>query len=157
MHYRQTRCKASIAGFSLVELIVLVAIIGVLFAMALPFFVTYYQAAGLRAGVQNVITLLNQARALAIKQNDRVCVGLPSATRINYRLSNCAGAIWVGPGTDAAGNIKLPQGFNLTATGSPVFSYLGSALPATTYTLTNTTTGKTLTVSVALTGRVTSP
>jgi hypothetical protein len=36
-----------------------------------------------------------------------------------------------------------------------VFNYVGSALPAATYTVTNTQTSATLTVSVALSGRVT--
>ena len=53
--------------------------------------------------------------------------------------------------------MTLPQGFTLAAPGDVVFSYLGAALPATTFTLTNSTTGATTTISVALTGRVTSP
>lgn len=157
MRHRHTRHEAGRAGFSLAELLVMMAVVGILFAMAVPFFVSYYQAAVLRSGVQDVITLINQARELAIKQNDTVCVELPTTTQIHYRLSGCAGTVWVGPGTDAAGNISLPAGFTMTASANPVFSYLGSALPAATYTLTNTTTGATLTVSVALTGRVTSP
>ena len=37
------------------------------------------------------------------------------------------------------------------------FDYLGRALPATTYTVTNSTTGSTVTVSVATSGRVSIP
>lgn len=157
MVHRHARDRATTGGFSLAELLVFMAVVGIIFAMAVPSFLTYYQAAVLKSGVQDVIGLINQARGLAVKQNDGVCVELPSATRIRYRLSTCGGTIWVGVGTDGAGNINLPAGFTVTASANPVFTYLGSALPAATYTLTNTTTGATLTVSVALTGRVTSP
>jgi hypothetical protein len=46
-----------------------VAVVGPLFAMTLPSSVTYCQAAAPRSDVQPVITLFNQARELAIKQN----------------------------------------------------------------------------------------
>jgi Tfp pilus assembly protein FimT len=157
---RDGRRFASIgcAGYSVTELVVVCAVIGLLAVMTIPFFVTYYQAAAARASSQQVVALLNQARGLAVKENDSICVQLPSATQMRMRLTGCGGgAIWVGPGTDALGMMTLPQGFTLAAPGDVVFSYLGAALPATTFTLTNSTTGATTTISVALTGRVTSP
>ena len=145
------------AGFSVTELAVVIALIGVLFVMTVPFFLTYYQAAAARANVQEVITLFNQARELAIKQNDVVCVNMPSNTRMAFLLSNCAGTPWTGAGTDSAGNINLPQGFTIGPLTNMTFNYLGAAGAATTYTMTNATTGQTSTISSALTGRVTSP
>jgi prepilin-type N-terminal cleavage/methylation domain-containing protein len=144
-------------GFTLAELIMVLAVIGILAVMAVPAFLSYYQAATLKAGTQQVVTLINQARELAIKQNDNVCVKLPSTTQMSYALSSCTGTAWVGPGTDAAGNINLPTGITATASANPVFNYVGSALPAATYTLTNAQTGATLTVSVAASGRITIP
>lgn len=145
------------AGFSLTELVVVIAVIGVLSVMTVPFFVRYYQAAGARADVQQVITLFNQARSLAVRQNDKVCVTMPSNTQMVLRLSDCAGAVWTGPGTDGAGNINLPQGFTIGPLNNVSFTYLGAALAATTYTMTNSTTYETNTISIALNGRVTSP
>ncbi len=144
-------------GYSVAELVVVCAVIGLLAVMTLPFFLSYYQVAAARAGSQQVIALLNQARELAVKENDNICVQLPSGTQMRLRLTSCVGAAWIGPGTDAAGIMNLPQAFALAAPGDIVFSYLGAALPATTYTLTNSTTGATTTISVALTGRITSP
>jgi Tfp pilus assembly protein FimT len=135
----------------------LIAVIGILSVMAVPAFSGCYQAATLKGGAQQVVTLINQARELAIKQNTNVCVTLPSATQMSYLLATCAGSAWVGPGTDAAGNIRLPERITATATANPVFNYVGSALPAATYTLTNAQTGATLTVSVAASGRITIP
>jgi hypothetical protein len=74
-----------------------------------------------------------------------------------YLNSTCAGTPWVGSITDGAGNIALQAGFTVSASASPVFDYLGRALPTMTYTVTNTMTGSTLTVSVATSGRVTIP
>jgi hypothetical protein len=74
-----------------------------------------------------------------------------------YVSTACTGTPWLGSITDAAGNITLQHGFTVSASASPVFDYLGRALPAATYTVTNTTTGSTLTVSVATSGRISIP
>jgi prepilin-type N-terminal cleavage/methylation domain-containing protein len=144
-------------GFTLAEMIMVIAVIAILAVMAVPSFLSYYHAAGLKSGAQQVVTLINQARELAIKENGNVCVTLPSATQMSFRLGSCAGTAWVGAGTDAAGGINLPPGITLAASANPVFSYVGSALPAATFTLTYAQTGATLTVSVAASGRVTIP
>jgi len=146
-------------GFTLAELVMVIAVIGILAVMAVPSFLSYYRAAGLKSGAQQVVTLINQARELAIKENGNVCVTLPSATQMSYRLGSCAGSAWVGAGTDATGAINLPPDITIamTAGANPIFNYVGSALPAATYTLTYTQTGATLTVSVAASGRITIP
>lgn len=144
-------------GFSLTELVVFIAVVGVLFIMTIPFFVRYYQAAAARADVQQVITLFNQARELAVRQNDTVCVTLPVNTQMVLRLSSCAGTVWTGLGTNGTGNINLPPGFTIGPLNTVTFNYLGAAGGAITYTMTNTTTSGTSTISIALSGRVTSP
>jgi prepilin-type N-terminal cleavage/methylation domain-containing protein len=147
------------AGFSAAELIVVIAIVGVLFTMTIPFFVRYYQAAAVKSASQQVIALLNQARGLAIAQNSTlgVCVHLPSATQMQFVQAGCGGTVWVGPGTDGAGNLNLPQGFTMGPATDVVFDYLGAALPAVTYSVTNASNGAALTVSIAISGRITSP
>ena len=145
------------SGFTLAELVIVIAVIGILSVMAVPAFLSYLNAAGLKSGAQQVATLVNQARELAIKENGDVCVTLPSATQMSYRLGSCAGSAWRGAGTDALGNINLPPGVTATASANPIFNYVGSALPAATYTLTYTQTGATLTASVAASGRITVP
>jgi type IV fimbrial biogenesis protein FimT len=156
--HRPGRCGMA-PGFTLAELIMVIAVIGILAVMAVPSFLSYYRAAGLKSGAQQVMTLINQARELAIKENGNVCVTLPSPTRMSYRLGSCAGSAWVGAGTDATGGINLPPDITIaiTAGANPIFNYVGSALPVATYTLTYTQTGATLTVSVAASGRITIP
>ena len=145
-------------GFSLVELLIVIAACGVLMAVSIPLALTYHQSAQVTAGAQHVRTLLNQARQLAIDQKDFVCVQVPSPTQVSfYPNTTCSGPPWTGPITDSAGNVNLQPGFTVTVTANLVFDYLGRALPAATYTITNSTTGSTVTVSVATSGRISIP
>jgi Tfp pilus assembly protein FimT len=142
------------AGYNIMELALVLGIVGVLTALATPLFLSYYQASRVRVGAEEVAAFLNQGRQLGIRQNAGVCVHITS-TALQYRLgSSCAGAAWVGPGTDANGNVKVPQGVTLTTTADPIFSYLGAANPGATITVTNTRTGQALSVTVAASGRV---
>ena len=142
------------AGYSIMELALVMSIVGVLTALATPFFLSYYQASRLRVGAEEVAAFLNQGRQLGIRQNAGVCVHITS-TALQYRLgSSCAGAAWVGPGTDASGNVTLPEGVTLTTTADPIFSYLGAANPGATVTVTNSQDGHVLRVTVAASGRV---
>src|SRR5262249_31068925 len=134
------RRSAAEDGFSLPELVVFIAVVGILFVMTIPFFVRYYQAAAARADVQTVITMFNQARELAVRQNDTVCVTFPTSSQMVLRLTSCAGAVWTGPGTDSAGNINLPPGFTIGPLNNVSFNYLGAAGSVATYTMTNYTT-----------------
>ena len=147
------------AGFSAAEIIVVIAVVGVLFTMTIPSFVRYYQATAVKSASQQVIALLNQARGLAIQTNSTsgVCVHLSSTTQMQFVQGGCDGTVWIGPGTDNAGNFNLPQGFTMGPATDVVFDYLGTALPAVTYTVTNASTGGALTVSIAISGRITSP
>jgi prepilin-type N-terminal cleavage/methylation domain-containing protein len=144
-------------GFSLAELMVVVGLIGILTAISVPFFLSYYRAATLKAGAQELQAVLNTARQLAIKENGSVCV-TNNGVRVQYRVGGCAADPWLGPTTDGEGNIGLSS--NLRVTGSTtnvVFTYLGAAAPAATYTVQNPLDGAMLTVTVAASGRITIP
>jgi Tfp pilus assembly protein FimT len=135
-----------------------VGIIGILAALAMPSFLSYAQASRLRVAAEEVAAFINQGRQLGIKENvtnPGVCVHITS-TALQYRLGSCAAAAWVGPGTDGAGNVKVPDGVTLTANNGidPVFSYLGAANPGATITVTNSQTSATMPVTVAVSGRV---
>jgi type IV fimbrial biogenesis protein FimT len=141
-------------GFQLVELIIIVAIIGLLVAISVPFLVSYLQAAKLKGNAEIVATWLNQGRQLAIRNNQNVCADIDGAG-LHYHLTNCAGTVWVGNGTNASGYVPFPAGVTMSVTSPAIFNYLGAASPAATYTITHA--GRTITVSVATTGRITIP
>ena len=141
-------------GFQLVELIIIVAIIGLLVAISVPFLVSYLQAAKLKGNAEIVATWLNQGRQLAIRNNQNVCADIDGAG-LHYHLTNCAGTVWVGNGTNASGYVPFPAGVTMSVTSPAIFNYLGAASPAATYTITHA--GRTITVSVATTGRISIP
>lgn len=143
-------------GFQLVELLVIVAIIGILAAISVPFIVSYLQAASLKGNAEVVASWLNQGRQLAIRNNQSVCADIDGAG-MHYHLLNCTGTIWVGAGTLSTGYIPFPAGVTLSVAAPATFNYLGAATPAATYTITHTASGRTITVTVSSTGRISIP
>jgi type IV fimbrial biogenesis protein FimT len=143
-------------GFALVELMVVLAIAGALAALVAPTLSSYARTAALQAAARELATSINLGRQLAISRNILVCVEVASATNIRLRTGGCAGAIWTGPGTDSSGSIRISDSgaHQIAATANVVFTSLGAATPAGTYTLTNPTSNATRTVVVAATGRV---
>ena len=149
------RSKWGQAGSSIGELALVVAIVGILTALATPLFLTYYQASKLRVAAEEIASFINQGRQLAIKQNGNVCVHI-TATAVHYHLGNCANPVWIPPGvgTDSAGNLKAPDGVTLTPAATTIFTYLGAPTAGATYTVTNPQNASTLRVVVATSGRV---
>jgi Tfp pilus assembly protein FimT len=140
-------------GFGLAELSVVLAVIGSLCVLSLPVFLNYYQTAQVRGAASDIAAHVNLGRQLAIQRNGPVCVHIKPAA-VHYHLnSNCSGQRWVGPGTDANGDISAPDGIALTTTADPVFTYLGAAAPAGTVTVTHGS--RSLSVIVSASGRVT--
>jgi Tfp pilus assembly protein FimT len=145
---------SSRAGFSLAELSVILAVIGMLFSFALPAFINYYQTAQVRGAASDVAAYINQGRQLAIQMNCSVSVVFAPAGISFNRQANCqTPGVWVGVGTDSAGNIPAPAGISLTPTATPIFTNLGAAAPAATVTVSQGTYS--LNVSVSASGRVT--
>jgi Tfp pilus assembly protein FimT len=146
-------------AFSLAELLVVVGVLGLLTATSVPYFLTYWQSSRLRGGAEELATVVNDGRQIAIRNNSFVCVQRQSGTnRIRYRLGNaaCTGAVWTGPGTNSSGDIRLNDSLEVSnTTADVVFNYLGAATTPGTYTVRNPSDGRTLFVIVATTGRVT--
>jgi prepilin-type N-terminal cleavage/methylation domain-containing protein len=146
-------------GWSLLELLVVCAIIGILAAITIPVIARYTRAATIRAGGQEMRTALLQAKQLAITRRQNICVQ-PVAVPVNgyqFRQNNCAGAIIFMPGVNAVGTFRLQNNVRVIAlAGPPVFTPLGAAAPAGQFRVTGPS-GDTLTITVSAAGRVTSP
>jgi Tfp pilus assembly protein FimT len=132
-------------GFSVAELIAIVAVVGVLFALGIPTFVSAWRASAVRAGAEEVATLLNGARQLALNRNEPVCVTLGAGT-VQYRPGTCVAT----PVTQ----VRLASNVTVAVNQNLVFSYLGAGTPGTIYTVTNPQDGRTLSVNVSGSGRV---
>jgi prepilin-type N-terminal cleavage/methylation domain-containing protein len=146
-------------GFTLTELLVILAIIGITLAVAIPSLWTYYRSAALRGAGEQTVTLLNGARQLAIRMNTTVCVTIDS-TGMQHHVGTCGAAAFTGPGTDSAGYMRLDPGLTLGGTNNLCFNYLGAGTTtpgpcASNGTLTITRAqGGSLNVVMATTGRV---
>ena len=143
-------------GFTLAEIIVVLAITGTLATLVTPALSSYARTAALQAAARELATSINLGRQVAISRNTTVCVEVASLTNIRLRTGGCGGAIWTGPGTDGSGAIKISDSrtLQISTTANVVFTNLGAASPAGTYTLTNPVNNGTRTVVVAATGRV---
>jgi prepilin-type N-terminal cleavage/methylation domain-containing protein len=146
-------------GFTVTELLVVIAIAGVIMALSVPTLWTYFRTAAMRAGAEEIVTVLNGGRQLAIRSNTTVCV-TNDGTTVQLRVGGCAGPIWTGPGTDAAGNITLANGLRAGGTPNFCYSYLGAGTTApapcvnnAVFTVTDPAGGATMNVTVATTGR----
>jgi len=149
--------RLSDTGTSLMELVVVMAIVGILAIVGTPLLLSYWRAATLDGGARELQTILNDARQRAIKENRFVRV-TTDGVRVQQQWSaRQAGpwTNWVGPGTDSNGWIGLDNNVQITnATANVIFTYLGSAVPAGTYTVRNPVDGQTTRVCVAASGRI---
>ena len=143
-------------GWSLAELLVVIAVIAILAAIALPSFVTYLQSSTVRAGAQEMRTGLNQAKQLAITRRQNICVQ-PVGNGYQFQPNACGNAPLIMPGTDGTGTFRLQNNVVVTiSTAAPVFTPLGAAAPAGQLRVTGPA-GNALTVTVSVAGRITTP
>lgn len=86
-------------GFSLIELIVGLAILGLLMALGLPQYATFISNARLRATTEGITNGLNLARAEAVKRNTRVELVFtddePIEPLVNTVVASTTGPNWV--------------------------------------------------------------
>jgi hypothetical protein len=76
---------------------------------------------------------------------------------MQFRTTTCGGAVINVAGlSGASGNIRLPDSISLSGPNA-VFGQLGNATTAGTYTVTDVPSARTLTVTVAPSGRITIP
>ncbi len=142
-------------GFTAAELLVALAILGILTLVSMPTLISYWQAATVKAAAEELVAGLNNARHLALARNRTVCVELGASKQYRFWLGSCgAGTVWTGPGTATNGFVTLAGDVTVTTTGNPVFDRLGAAPAQATFTITNAQ-GMTRSVVVAASGRVT--
>lgn len=145
-------------GWSLAELLVVIAVIAILAAITIPFFVTYLQSSTVRAGAQEMRTGLNQAKQLAITNRQNICVQ-PVGNGYQFQPTLCGNPPLILPGADGTGTFRLQNNVVVTVSpgnAAPVFTPLGAAAPAGQLRVTGPS-GNFLTVTISVAGRITTP
>lgn len=91
------RRHAPQGGFTLVELMVTLAVLAILIGVAIPSFSTLMASNRLTAATNNFVTAINLARMEALRRNQRVtlCKAAPGATSCDTSPSSSWGNGWV--------------------------------------------------------------
>lgn len=143
-------------GYTLAELLVVVAVIGIMAFIAVPWMLSYIPGATVNYAAREVQGSLNRAKLLAVTTRQSICVQI-SGTGYRFVQGTCGGTVWTGSGTDGAGVFRVGNNITVTSAGqSPIFSQFGVATQTGTFTVTGGT-GLTQTISVLPSGRVTIP
>ena len=143
------------SGFTLIELIIIIAILAVFAAIAVPNFLSYMPKYRLNGAARQVTGDLMAARMKAVKLNHRVKVFFYS----NHQYKICDDADNNETVADGEGDVQLRDiqseysnvTFDLSKTADPVFSSRGTATNRT-ITLQNSSGLKEIKISIA--GRV---
>jgi prepilin-type N-terminal cleavage/methylation domain-containing protein len=147
-------------GFSITELVVVMAVLGILTSMALPQLLSYLRVATSNAGRDEMRGALGRAKQLAITRRQNICVAVSAGSPPTYqfRQGNCDGPAWIGPGSNAAGNFTLASAVVLANGGAnPIFTPLGTAAQAGRLSVAPHSGGSPQTVTVTTAGRITVP
>ena len=148
------------AGFTVVELVVLVAVIGVLSAIGFPLYLSYSRAQETDSAARVIVVALNQARQLAVTRS--VSFSAETQTNPNNRMRFCSGTVVPCPGgqvytgaeTDANGWRTLENGSRITAGPTITFNSLGAATAAGVLRVQNSSATGSLDVCVSPSGRI---
>jgi len=153
-------------GFSLIELMVVIAIIGIVSATAFPSFMQWIQDSKTRTATEVLQNSIRLAQAEAVKNGAQVSFFLTNAAPLVNAATAGNGLNWgirtVNAPTLIQSGMLAPQGGNLalsTAPNTPVLTFnsigrlVGSVVPVT-YTFTNAGGSRSLAVQVTSSGGV---
>ena len=152
--------RSASAGFTIVELVVLVAVISMLCAIGFPLYLSYARAQETDGAARVLVVSLNQARQLAVTRG--VSFSVEAQTNPDNRVRFCSGttlpcpggAVYTGPETDGSGWRNLENGARITAGPAITFSSLGAATAAGVVRVQNSSATGSLDVCVSPSGRI---
>ena len=102
------------AGFTLLELIVVIAIIGISLSIAIPQLSSFSQNATLRAAARELYGQFQRAKMEAIKRNETVAIVFSTAGHGKYSIfTDLDGSRTLDGGETSLGITSLPQGLLL--------------------------------------------
>ncbi len=154
-------------GFSLMELLIVITVLGIMAAVSIPTFMSFIQASQTRGAAQELVTILNQARQLAITRNRSIQINFPAApssaapaTTLRFVWTTAVAGdppcvCWLGPRTDGNGYITLANEAGIvSASANPAFNSLGAATTPGIIRVQNLRGTSCLEVAVSASGRI---
>ncbi len=120
----QPRAQRTETGFSLIETVVVIAIVGLCSAIAIPFFLSWRQNYQLQATVKEVYSSIQKARMKAIKNNE------DWAVKITDTAGQKSCDFYSGDGGDGTwndGNETMAFSVDFTKPGDIIFQEPGGA------------------------------
>jgi prepilin-type N-terminal cleavage/methylation domain-containing protein len=149
------------SGYTFIEVSVVIALIGIVTAMTVPMLMSFVDAERVRGAAREIVTLMNQARQLAITRNMSFSVEAQVAPQ--NRLRFCSGivanpcpaaAVWIDASTGADGWIGVDNQVPLVLAQAITFSSLGAAAPGGRLRVQHPNNAACLDVVVSASGRV---
>lgn len=125
--------NAPFAGFTLVELMVALMVLGVLVSLGMPSFLEMLRNMEIRAAAESVANGLQRARAEAVARNTRVqfVLGTGTAWTVDYVAKPVLTdpPIDSRPSSDSANATLLPEASDSSAATIVTYNQLGQLLP----------------------------
>jgi len=150
-----TRFKKTARGFSLIELIVVIALIAILTAIAVPSYQSFMVRSRLKGAARQVMSDLMNARMMAVNQNQKVKFHVENGGH-TYKIwsdANHDGTVGDNEGVNISKDIHQDYyDVALSTTNDPIFNPRGAADAYGTIKVTNPAGFKN--IAVAISGRV---
>jgi Tfp pilus assembly protein FimT len=148
------------AGFTVAELLVLVAVISILSAIGFPLYLSFSRAQETDGAARTIVVSMNQARQLAVMRS--VSFSVETQTNPNNRTRFCSGTVVPCPGgqvytgaeTDGTGWRRLENGSRITLGPTITFNSLGAATASGIVRVQNSSATGSLDVCVSPSGRI---
>ncbi len=111
------------AGFSVIELMVVLLVVGITLAAGVPAFQSFIRSSGLKNGTENLAAQLRLARQMAVSQSvDQIVVWNPDSRQYRIVTDEDGNGV-AGVGEPTVGPFTLPDRVDLAnATGSDAFT-----------------------------------